>query len=93
MTVDRLQPMVMVDGEIHKSGDNLDELFLEIIQEELRHPVEHVTVLLGNGMNSDDIDRINIILEHNVDNLQEDVIELHIGGQPHYDYLISILSN
>ena len=24
MTVDRLQPMVMVDGEIHKSGDNLD---------------------------------------------------------------------
>ena len=93
MTVDRLQPIVMMDGETHKSGDNLDELFLEIIQEELRHPVEHVTVLLGNGMNSDDIDRINIILEHNVDNLQEDVIELHIGGQPHYDYLISILSN
>ena len=93
MKVDRLQPVVMIEGEIRKSGDSLEELFLEVIQEELGQHVEHVTVLMGNGMNSNDIDRINKILEHNVENLEEDIIELHIGGQPHYDYLISVLSN
>ena len=93
MKVDRLQPVVMIEGEIRKSGDSLEELFLEVIQEELGQHVEHVTVLMGNGMNSNDIDRINKILDHNVENLEEDIIELHIGGQPHYDYLISVLSN
>jgi dihydroxyacetone kinase-like predicted kinase len=93
MEVGRLQPIVMTEGEIRKSGDTLDELFLEVIQEELGQHVEHVTVLVGNGMNSNDIDRINKILDHNVENLEEDIIELHVGGQPHYDYLISVLSN
>ena len=93
MKVGRLQPVVMIEGEIRKSGDSLEELFLEVIQEELGQHVEHVTVLMGNGMNSNDIDRINKILDHNVENLEEDIIELHIGGQPHYDYLISVLSN
>jgi DAK2 domain fusion protein YloV len=91
--VDQQQPMVMVEGEIHKSGNNLDELFLEVIREELRQSVEHVMVLLGNGMNSSDIERINNFLDHNMENFEEDVVELHIGGQPHYDYLISVLSN
>ena len=93
MKVGRLQPIVMIEGEIRKSGDSLDELFLEVIQEELGERVEHVTVLMGNGMNSNDIDRINKMLVHNVENLEEDIIELHVGGQPHYDYLISVLSN
>ncbi len=90
--VDRQQPMVMVEAEIHKSGNSLDELFLEVIREELEQSVEHVTVLLGNGMNSNDIERINNFLDRNVENFKEDVVELHIGGQPHYDYLISVLS-
>ena len=90
--VDQQQPMVMVETEIHKSGNSLDELFLEVIREELEQSVEHVTVLLGNGMNSNDIERINNFLDRNVENFKEDVVELHIGGQPHYDYLISVLS-
>ena len=90
--VDQQQPMVMVEAEIHKSGNSLDELFLEVIREELEQSVEHVTVLLGNGMNSNDIERINNFLDRNVENFKEDVVELHMGGQPHYDYLISVLS-
>jgi len=90
--VDQQQPLVMVEAKIHKSGNSLDELFLEVIREELEQSVEHVTVLLGNGMNSNDIERINNFLDRNVENFKEDVVELHMGGQPHYDYLISVLS-
>jgi hypothetical protein len=43
-------------------------------------------------MNSNDIERINNFLDRNVENFKEDVVELHMGGQPHYDYLISVLS-
>ena len=91
--VDRLQPIAMVEGSIHSYADSLEDLFLKVIREELNKGTEHVTVLLGNGMGAEDIGEIENLLNRNIENFQEDIIELHVGGQPYYDYLISVLSN
>ena len=91
--VDRLQPIAMVEGSIHSYADSLEDLFLKVIREELNKGTEHVTVLLGNGMGAEDIGEIENLLNRNIENFQEDIIELHVGGQPYYDYLISVLSD
>jgi len=91
--VDRLQPIAMVEGSIHSYADSLEDLFLKVIREELKKGTEHVTVLQGNGMGAEDIGEIENLLNRNIENFQEDIIELHVGGQPYYDYLISVLSD
>ena len=91
--VDHMQPIAMVDGDLHSHGENLDELFLEVVREELKEKVEHITVLLGNGLVDEDITRIEKLLHHDMPDLDEDVLEIHLGEQPYFDYLISVLEN
>jgi dihydroxyacetone kinase-like predicted kinase len=91
--VDRLQPIAMAEGSIHSYADSLEGLLLKVIRQELDKGTEHVTVLLGNGMDAEDIGEIKNLLNRNIENFQEDVIELHVGGQPYFDYLISVLSD
>ena len=91
--VDHMQPIAMVDGDLHSHGENLDELFLEVLREELKEKVEHITVLLGNGLVDEDITRIEKLLHHDMPDLDEDIIEIHLGEQPHFNYLISVLEN
>ena len=71
----------------------MDELLVEVVREELNKKVEHITVLLGNDLLNEDVIRIERLLSNGVPDLDEDIIEIHLGEQPHFDYLISVLEN
>ena len=65
----------------------------KVVEEEVKKSVEHITVLLGNGLTNEDVPRLEKLLKTNLPDLNEDIIEVHVGDQPHYDYLISVLQN
>ena len=91
--VDHMQPIAMINGELYGYAENLDDLFVKVVEEELEKSVEHITVLLGNGLTNKDVPRLEKLLKTNLPDLGEDIIEVHVGDQPHYDYLISVLQN
>ena len=91
--VDHMQPIAMINGELYGYAENVDNLFVKVVEEELEKSVEHITVLLGNGLTNEDVPRLEKLLKTNLPDLSEDIIEVHVGDQPHYDYLISVLQN
>ena len=91
--VDYMQPIAMINGELYGYAENVDDLFVKVVEEELEKSVEHITVLLGNGLTNEDVPRLEKLLKTNLPDLSEDIIEVHVGDQPHYDYLISVLQN
>ena len=91
--VHHMQPIAMINGELYGYAENVDDLFVKVVEEELEKSVEHITVLLGNGLTNEDVPRLEKLLKTNLPDLNEDIIEVHVGDQPHYDYLISVLQN
>ena len=78
---------------MYSYSDNLDDLLVEVVRNEFNKKPEHIMVLLGNGLHNSDIARIEKLLNNNVLDLDEDIIEIHLGEQPHFDYMISVLAN
>ena len=91
--VDHMQPIAMINGELYGYAENVDDLFVKVVEEEVKKSVEHITILLGNGLTNEDVPRLEKLLKTNLPDLSEDIIEVHVGDQPHYDYLISVLQN
>ena len=91
--VDHMQPIAMVDGDLYGYAENMDSLLVQVLRGEVSKGVEHITVLLGNGLAIEDVGRIEKLLTNDLQNFSEDIIEIHLGDQPHYDYLISVLEN
>ena len=91
--VDHMQPIAMINGELYGYAENVDDLFVKVVEEELEKSVEHITVLLGNGLTNKDVPRLEKLLKTNLPDLSEDIIEVHVGDQPHNDYLITVLQN
>ena len=91
--VDHMQPIAMVDGDLYGYAENMDSLLVQVLRGEVSKGVEHITVLLGNGLAIEDVGRIEKLLTNDLQNISEDIIEIHLGDQPHYDYLISVLEN
>ena len=91
--VDHMQPIAMVDGDLYRYAEDMDSLLVQVLREEVSKGVEHITILLGNGLAIEDVGRIEKLLTNDLQNFSEDIIEIHLGDQPHYDYLISVLEN
>ena len=91
--VDHMQPIAMVDGDLYGYAEDMDSLLVQVLRGEVSKGVEHITVLLGNGLAIEDVGRIEKLLTNDLQNISEDIIEIHLGDQPHYDYLISVLEN
>ena len=91
--VDRGQPIAMINGELYGYAENVDGLFTQVVTAEVKKNVEHITVLLGNGLANEDVARLEKLLKTDLPDLSEDMIEVHLGNQPHFDYLISVLQN
>ena len=91
--VDHMQPIAMVEGDLYRYAEDMDSLLVQVLRGEVSKGVEHITVLLGNGLAIEDVGRIEKLLTNDLQNISEDIIEIHLGDQPHYDYLISVLEN
>ena len=91
--INHMQPIAMINGNMYSYADNLDDLLVEVVRNEFNKDPEHIMVLLGNGLHNSDIARIEKLLNNSVLDLDEDIIEIHLGEQPHFDYMISVLAN
>ena len=72
--------LVYSSRSIHKSCSEL----LKIAKTEER---EHITIFYGSGVESEKVDKISKQIENEYPDHE---LEIHFGGQPHYQFIISI---
>ena len=85
------QPVGFLDGEISSTAENPVELLCLMI--EMLHGIEmeQITVLIGNGGKEDVILRVERELKDRITGIDHENLQILLGDQPHYDFIVSIL--
>ncbi len=86
VTVGKGQAIGLINDELRTSGDDDHDIALRTLEEAGLDDPELLTVFVGQGVESDDADRLEAAL---ADRWPDAEIEMHEGGQPHYRYIIS----
>jgi len=77
----------LLDGNIEVASNDLSQAVLEAFEAAGVKNAEIASLYYGNKVEKEDAKKLGQILEKKYHNLE---IELITGGQPHYDYIISI---
>ncbi len=81
------QVIALLNGTLVLSTENLDDACLGLLEKAGTEERERITLFYGQSISKTDVNRI-------VDKIREKYpsheIELHEGGQPHYQFIISI---
>lgn len=81
------QVIALLNGTLVLSTENLDDACLGLLEKAATEERERITLFYGQSINKTDVNRI-------VDKIREKYpsheIELHEGGQPHYQFILSI---
>ncbi len=85
------QPVGFLDGEISSTAENPVELLCLMI--EMLHGIEmeQITVLIGNDRKEDVIPRVERELKDRITGIDHENLQILLGDQPHYDFIVSIL--
>jgi dihydroxyacetone kinase-like predicted kinase len=79
--------IALLNGKLVLSTGNLDDACLGLLEKAETNDRERITLFYGQNINKTEVNRI-------VDKIREKYpsheIELHDGGQPHYQFIISI---
>ena len=87
LKIKKKQPIGLLDGELVAAGvDNIDAVNQVLAKIDLSK-VEVVTIYYGADTSSDEAEQVSASIQKGYPQLQFEVIR---GGQPHYDYIISI---
>lgn len=81
------QHMGIADGKIIASHDDREETLSELISSMIDDDSEIITVIIGEGGSTDELDRVIARIEDENDEVE---FEVHEGGQPVYSYLVSV---
>ncbi|PKB66081.1 MAG: hypothetical protein BZY82_06620 [SAR202 cluster bacterium Io17-Chloro-G3] len=87
------QPVAMLDSKLILSATTNLELLVRAIEATGGQDSDQITVFLGNRLDELDLDPIRDFLESSFGDLEHAGIELHWGGQPHYDFMVSVVSS
>ena len=87
------QPVAMLDSKLILSATTNLELLVRAIEATGGQDSDQITVFLGNRLDELDLDSIRDFLESSFGDLEHAGIELHWGGQPHYDFMVSVVSS
>jgi len=77
----------LVDGEIAVAGHDVTETTISLLEKMLDEDSEIVTILYGQDVEADKAEEIAEYIEDNYPDLD---VEVHLGGQPLYYYIISV---
>ena len=77
----------IVDGEIRVDNPDLIQTSVEMIEKMLDEDSEIITVMFGRDSNKTEAEKIVKALEDKHDDLE---FEIHDGGQPVYNFLVSV---
>lgn len=85
--VEQGEVIALLDGEIVVSADSIDKATLSLLKKADTDERERITLFYGDNIQRTEVNRI-------VDLIREEYpsheIELHEGGQPHYQFIIAI---
>jgi len=87
LRIKRKQPIGLLDGELLAADDTNTGVIHKILDELDLSKAEVLTIYYGEDAEPDEADQIGNSITEQHPNLQVEVIK---GGQPHYDYIISV---
>lgn len=78
----------IIDGKVSHCCNKIEQVLLKTVTSALENPEEQIlTIFYGKEVTSQQADHIEKTLESEFNDLE---VELHYGGQPVYQYIISI---
>jgi hypothetical protein len=81
------QVIALLDGKLVASAETVEQGIMELLDRANAAEHELVTLFYGEGMPHGEANRIKDVISSKYTNLE---IEVQEGGQPHYQFLISI---
>ncbi|MFC1908518.1 DAK2 domain-containing protein [Chloroflexota bacterium] len=87
LKIKKKQPIGLLDGELVVAGnDNSDVIIQTLIRIDL-DKAEVITIYYGADIEEDKAEEVSAVIREKCPELQIEVVR---GGQPHYDYIISV---
>ena len=83
------QPIAMKGDTLVSTANNVVELLEPAIRSVSSNDKENVLVLVGGRFDESDLETVNKSVEVFTGNNEDFLIEVHWGGQPHYDFIVS----
>ena len=77
----------ILNDEILVVSNNLNQCVEELINKSINEDSEIISIYYGNSVDKEEAEKVAIYLREKYDNIE---IELHLGDQPLYYYIISI---
>ena len=87
LKIKRKQPIALLDGELLAADDTNEGVINKILGELDLAKAEVLTIYYGEDASPDEAEQIGSNITEKHLNLQVEVVK---GGQPHYDYIISV---
>jgi DAK2 domain fusion protein YloV len=87
LKIKRKQPIALLDGELLAADDTNAGVINKILGELDLAKAEVITIYYGEGASPDEAEQIGNSITEQHPSLQVEVVK---GGQPHYDYIISV---
>jgi len=81
------QVIALLDGKLVASAESVERGVMDLLEKANTAEHELVTLFYGEGMSHAEANRIKDVISGKYSNLE---IEVQEGGQPHYQFLISI---
>ena len=89
VSVKRGQPIAMKGDILVSAADSALDLLEPAIREVSSNDNENVLVLVGGKFGESDLETVTKSIEVFTGNNEDFLIEVHWGGQPHYDFIVS----
>jgi DAK2 domain fusion protein YloV len=87
LKIRKKQPIGVLDGNLIAVGSNVTEVLNQVLAKLDLARVEVVTIYYGSETDSDEAEQFRATIQEQRPHLQVEVVR---GGQPHYEYIISI---
>lgn len=81
------QVIALLDGKLTLAAESVEQAVMDLLKKANASESEIVTLFYGEGMTHAEANRIADVIRQNYSNLE---IEVQEGGQPHYQFIISI---
>jgi dihydroxyacetone kinase-like predicted kinase len=87
LNIKRKQAIGLLDGNLVAAGDKSVDALDDVLSKVDLDKAEVVTIYYGTGTKASEAQQISADISEAQPNLQVEVVK---GGQPHYDYIVSI---
>jgi len=86
-TIKKKQPMALLDGELITVADTLDGVLLKALSKIDAAHLSVFTIYYGEGVELAEAEKTSAAVRERYPHLEVEVVK---GGQPHYNYLVSV---